>query len=69
MIDFKPIAARQAFRDACTAAGTDPDTAESVTLGAPRELLPPAALQVLNGGPKTADYWAWLEAQVVAGEP
>jgi hypothetical protein len=67
MIDFTVIAAHQEFVNACRECGVDPKQAETATLSAPRELLPPAALQVLNGGPATVEYWQWLENEVAAG--
>lgn len=67
MIDFNVIAARQAFLDACRECGTDPETSETMAASAPRELLPQAVLEVLDGEPKTAAYWQWLENEVAAG--
>jgi hypothetical protein len=59
--------ARLSYLAACTACGTDPIAAEQMVLGVGREFLPPAARGVLDGGEATAEYYYWLENEVVAG--
>lgn len=41
---------------------------ENQALSIGRELLPPAAIAVLDGGTATSDYYAWLADQKDAAE-
>lgn len=55
--------ARLAWLDVVEECGSDPVSEEQSILSIGRDLLPPCAVVVLDGGEPTADYYEWLQSQ------